>query len=169
MAGKEVSGFENSSADLFKNASLIITLTQKTDLNAVEIIEKLSYSMGFKKIVKTTPENHDRIIAYTSQLAHIVSNAYIKSPAALNENGFSAGSFLDLTRVALLDEKLWTSLFMLNRENLISEIEILEKNISEYKKALINNDSVYLEELLKEGKIKKLENTKLRSCQEKSN
>lgn len=160
MAGKEVSGFKNSSDDLFKNASLIITITQKTDLEAVETVEQLAKPMGFRKTVKTTFETHDHVIAYTSQLAHIVSNAYIKSPTALNESGFSAGSFSDLTRVAVLDEKLWTSLFMLNCKNLISEIEILEKNLAEYKQALINKDSARLEELLKDGKLKKLDNLK---------
>lgn len=158
MAGKEVSGFINSSKDLFKDASLIITKTNKTDIKAVEVVEQLFLSMGFKKIVKTTPKEHDRIIAYTSQLAHIVSNAYIKSPACKEEKGFSAGSFQDLTRVAVLDEKLWTSLFMENSDNLILEIETLERNIAEYKKALKNKDYIYLEELLKDGRIKKEEN-----------
>lgn len=160
MAGKEVSGFINSSKDMFKNASLIITKTDKTDEKAIETVKHLALSMGFSKIVMTTPKNHDRVIAYTSQLAHIVSSAYIKSPTCKDESGFSAGSFQDLTRVAVLDEKLWTSLFMENSDNLISEIEILEQNIKEYKKALLEKDSNYLEQLLKDGKLKKQENLK---------
>ena len=146
--------------NLFKNASLIFTLTDNTNLNAVQIIKELAIKIGFSDIVKTDPKMHDRIIAYTSQLAHIVSNAYIKSPTSLDERGFSAGSFQDMTRVAKLDENLWSQLFMLNRENLIYEIELLENGLWEYKKALLNEDLDTLKNLLKDGKEKKALNEK---------
>ncbi|MDD4316399.1 MAG: prephenate dehydrogenase, partial [Clostridia bacterium] len=98
MAGKEVGGFCNSSEDLFANASYILTPTARTDKKAVETLEKLAFEIGFKSVVKASPEEHDEIIAYTSQLAHIVSNAYVKSPKLSRHAGFSAGSFQDLTR-----------------------------------------------------------------------
>lgn len=151
MAGKEVSGFNNSSAELFNEASFIITPTSKSDKHAVEVLEQLILDMGFKRITKALPAEHDRIIAYTSQLAHIASNAYIKSPTLLKHKGFSAGSFQDLTRVARLDSKMWTELFLLNREPLLKELDILIDNLNSYKKALVDLDKEKLQILLEEG------------------
>ncbi|MFW5780921.1 MAG: prephenate dehydrogenase, partial [Bacillota bacterium] len=140
MAGKEVGGFDNSSANLFKGASFIITPTKITDIQTVKVVEDLALKIGFSKIVKATPEEHDRIIAYTSQLAHVVSNAYAKSPNIKKHQGFSAGSFQDLTRVARLDSNMWTELFSLNKDNILSELELVIKNLVKYKKALEEDD-----------------------------
>ena len=107
---------------------------------------------GFGKITVTTAENHDRMIAFTSQLAHVVSNAYIKSPTAREHFGFSAGSYKDMTRVAWLNPKMWTELFLENRDNLAKEIEILISALTEYKEAIETEDAARLEQLLAEGK-----------------
>lgn len=155
MAGREFSGFDYSIPELFENASLILTPDDKTDDEKVSVVRNLAYQLSFKKVVITTPEEHDRIISYTSQLAHIVSSAYIKSPTAQEQSGFSAGSFKDLTRVARLNENMWTSLFLLNKENLISEISLIIENLNDYKNALESDDSETLNSLLKEGRILK--------------
>ena len=107
MAGKEVSGLKNASTELFCGASMILTPDENTDIVTLETLKKLFLEIGFARITLSSPEEHDRIIAYTSQLAHITSNAYIKSPTAQMYMGFSAGSYKDMTRVAKLDENLW--------------------------------------------------------------
>ena len=112
-------------------------------------------SLGFSEITFSSPEEHDRIIAYTSQLAHVVSSAYVKSPSAEVRKGFSAGSYKDMTRVAKLNEEMWTELFLENKDNLALEIDTLIKNLQQYKTALENADSEKLSSLLAEGKVKK--------------
>ena len=151
MAGREFSGYENSQADLFKNASFIITPFSNTQAEKVRVIESFACQIGFCDIVVTTPQLHDRIIAFTSQLAHVVSNAYVKSPTLKDKNGFSAGSFGDLSRVAQLNEKMWSSLFLLNRDNLLYEIENIIEQLGKYKKAIEEEDEKELQRLLKEG------------------
>ena len=155
MAGKESSGYKSSDAGLFRGASMLLVPFGKIDGSVVDGLKKLFLSVGFAQIKLTTPEEHDRIIAYTSQLAHIVSSAYIKSDTALMHKGFSAGSFKDMTRVAYLNEKMWTELFMDNRDNLINELITLEKHLEEYRKALAESDREGLKELLKEGRLQK--------------
>lgn len=160
MAGRECSGFSSSLPDLYKGASYIITETANTDESAVKELTDLALSIGFGEIVRTTPEDHDASIAFTSQLAHVVSNAYIKSPTLKRERGFSAGSFLDLTRVAKLDETMWAPLFMENRENLIFELDHISARIAEYNDALKNGDEDKLRELLRDGRILKEQSLK---------
>ena len=119
------------------------------------VLDKLKsffLSIGFGVITFSTPEEHDRIIAYTSQLAHISSSAYVKSPTAQTHMGFSAGSFNDMTRVARLDENMWTELFSANRDNLISELDTFISHSNEYMNALKANDTDSLRELLKNGR-----------------
>lgn len=155
MAGREFSGFDYSTDNLFDNASFIITPSEKTPQIAIDLLSTLAGSIGFGKVVVSTPEKHDQVIAYTSQLAHIVSNAYVKSPSVLEFNGFSAGSFMDLTRVAKLNEDMWTSLFMCNKEALLNELNQIIKSISEYRDAITSDDYNQLHELLKNGRILK--------------
>lgn len=152
MAGTQFWGFEHSRASLFKGASMIIAPEGISDIKVLEGIKRFFCSIGFSDITFTTPEEHDRIIAYTSQLAHIVSNAYVKSPTALEHRGFSAGSYKDMTRVAKLNEKMWTELFLENGDNLASEIDILIDNLKKYSEAIKANDSDGLSQLLKDGK-----------------
>ncbi len=155
MAGREFSGFEYSLDNLFNTASLIITPVSDTPEDKLALLKDFADEISFTKVVVTTPEEHDKIIAYTSQLAHVVSNAYIKSPTLTKQLGFSAGSFKDLTRVARLNEEMWTSLFMLNKEPLIFEIQEIIDNLEQYKKALEEGNSEELKELLKTGRIMK--------------
>lgn len=159
MAGREFSGYEYSLDDLFDNASFIMTPTKNTPHTVVNLLEDFAYSIHFKKVVITTPEDHDSIIAFTSQLAHVVSNAYIKSPTHQRQLGFSAGSFQDLTRVAKLNEDMWTPLFLMNKKALVFEIDYIMDRIKEYRDAINNDDAETLHRLLKEGRILK-ENTK---------
>ncbi len=155
MAGREFSGFDYSLPDLYKGASYIITPTENTPSLAVDLLSTLASSMGFGKVVISTPEKHDKVIAYTSQLAHVVSNTYVKSPSLLDFNGFSAGSFQDLTRVAKLNEYMWSSLFMCNKKALIEEIDCFIEHFTQYKIAMENDDIDALRELLKDGRILK--------------
>lgn len=151
MAGKEKGGYINSDENLLFNASYILTLTDKTNNNALSKLYQLIKDIG-SNVITCQAKTHDKIIAYTSQLAHIVSSGYVKSSTINLENGFTGGSFQDMTRVALLDENMWTDLFMLNKDNLSKELDNLISNLNEFKKALNNNDENSLKELLKEGK-----------------
>lgn len=155
MAGKERGRFINSTDDLFEGASMILTPGSSADPFVLERLDDLFTDIGFSRTVYATPEEHDRIIAYTSQLAHVTSSAYIKSPAAQRQRGFSAGSFKDMTRVALLDEDMWTELFLDNADNLTEQLDILIHHLTEYSKALKNRDAPALRALLKDGREKK--------------
>ncbi len=155
MAGREVSGFTNSDYDLFKNRSYIITTTENTDKSAVDILEKLVVSIGIDTVTYTTPEHHDRMIAFTSQLPHILAGAYMKSPASREHNGYSAGSYHDVSRVSSVDENLWSELFITNKEDLQAELEILIDNLNKYLVALKNIDKEELKRLVKESRILK--------------
>ena len=157
MAGREFSGFEYSLDNLFDEASFIITPSANVPQAKLNLLEDLAYAIHFKKVVFASPEEHDQIIAFTSQLAHVVSNAYIKSPTHQKQLGFSAGSFQDLTRVAKLNEVMWTPLFMLNKDPLCFEIDYIIEKLTEYRDAMQNGDSERLKELLKEGRILKEE------------
>lgn len=155
MAGLHFSGFEYSEVNMFSDASMIIVPSAGTDIEVLEKVKKLFLSLGFTNIQISTPDEHDKIIAYTSQLAHIVSNAYVKSPNAKVHSGFSAGSYNDLTRVAKLNEVMWTELFLENKENLIGELDTIIENLEKYAKALKEEDANSLEALLKDGRQRK--------------
>ncbi|MDE5854402.1 MAG: prephenate dehydrogenase [Ruminococcus sp.] len=165
MAGKEFGGYHNSSADLFQKANFIITPFDSDDLSDIELLKNLVTEIGAGKIIITSPENHDKMIAYTSQLAHIVSSAYVKSPELGLECGFSGGSFQDMTRIATMNERMWTDLFMQNRENLIYELDILIKNLNKYSEALQNADSGEMLRLIAEGRQLKEDNLRHRQGQ----
>ncbi|MGN0642845.1 MAG: prephenate dehydrogenase [Huintestinicola sp.] len=155
MAGREFSGFEYSLDNLFDSASFIITPTESTPREELNLIEDFAYSIHFKKVVMASPEEHDHIIAFTSQLAHVVSNAYIKSPTHQKQLGFSAGSFQDLTRVAKLNEDMWTPLFIMNKNALCFEIDYIMDRLAEYRRAIMEEDSEELRKLLRDGRILK--------------
>lgn len=155
MAGREHSGYEYSLDNLFDNAYFIITPTEFTPSDKIKKVQTLAAEMNFKEVVISTPKEHDEIIAYTSQLAHVVSNAYVKSPSLLKEKGFSAGSFLDLTRVAKLNENMWTDLFMRNKTALLFELKNIIERLKEYETALENDDYQSLLNLLKDGRVLK--------------
>lgn len=155
MAGREFSGFAYSLPDLYKGASIILTPVGAVSEEAKKVVEQLARDLKFGRIVYTTPQEHDRTIAFTSQLAHVVSSAYIKSPTVKNESGFSAGSFRDLTRVAKLNEDMWTELFMMNQPALLYEIDMILKSLQEYREALANQDAETMHQLLRDGRILK--------------
>lgn len=157
MAGTQYSGFKSSKANLFRGAPMVIVPPRYDDIRLLERIKELLQPAGFGRINVTTAEEHDRIIAFTSQMAHIVSNAFIKSPAAKAHKGHSAGSYKDLTRVAWLNEKMWTELFLGNSDNLINELDILIHSLSEYRDAIERNDSDTLTQLLAQGRKRKEE------------
>ena len=155
MAGLHLSGFEHSTAKIFNNSSMILTPYEDTPWGYINTVKELFLKIGFTNIQMSTPEEHDKIIAFTSQLAHVVSNAYVKSPNAMIHKGFSAGSYKDLTRVAYLNETMWSELFLENKDNLVNEIDSIVNNLVQYKKALENNDSEELASLLRDGRILK--------------
>ncbi len=150
MAGREVSGYASSLDNLFEKASFIFTPTSN-DENALSVLKKLADEMKFAKVVVTTPEHHDEMIAYTSQIAHVLACSYILSPRAPFHSGFSAGSYRDVSRVAKINADMWTELFADNRENLCTEIDELIDNLSLFKSALDSNDSEKLHDLLAKG------------------
>ena len=154
MAGKEKNGFSVSEAELYRGASFIITPCG-TNQKYVDILAELALSIGFAQVKITTPEEHDRMIAFTSQLPHVLACAYVLSPSCKNHKGFSAGSYRDVSRVANINSKLWSELFLENREPLIEELDILVENIGKILDAVKQNDKEKLTELLEEGhKIK---------------
>ncbi len=155
MAGRERGGFVHSSEELFTGASMILTPDQNTDMRMLETLKAFFTDIGFAGLTFSTPEEHDRIIAYTSQLAHLVSSAYVKSPEAQRRRGFSAGSFRDMTRVAHLDEAMWTELFLDDADFLTEQLEILIDHLNEYREALTARDAEHLQALLKDGREKK--------------
>lgn len=152
MAGTQFSGFKHSRETLFNNATMIITPKKNEDLRVLDSVKKLMLDCGFAKINVTDAETHDEIIAYTSQLAHVVSNAYVKSPTALRHKNFSAGSYRDLTRVARLNESMWTELFFDNKENLLRELDTVIDSLKKYRDALRDENREELKTLLKEGR-----------------
>ena len=162
MAGKEFGGYYNSTADLFVKANFIIAPFEDSDEKDTELLKKVASEIGAGKIVVTSPENHDKMIAYTSQLAHIVSSAYVKSPELGLECGFSGGSFQDMTRIATMNEKMWTDLFMQNRENLQYELDTLITNLNKYSEALKSGDKDKMRALIAEGRELKEENLRHR-------
>ena len=151
MAGTQFSGFNSSRGNLFKNATMIVTPKENTDIRILEKLRNVLNDAGFGAINFTTPEEHDKVIAFTSQLPHIISNAYVKSHTAVKQKGFSAGSYRDLTRVSKLNEKMWTELFFENKDNLCAEIYFLVERLQEYSAALKADDREGLVALLKEG------------------
>lgn len=152
MAGKEVSGVENACADLFDGASIIIVNNQNSDIYAVQLITELAAEMGFKKIIECSSDEHDRKIAYTSQLAHVVSNAYVKNEEIKGCLGFTGGSFQDMTRIAGVDENVWTELYLLNKKNLSLQIASLISSLEDIKSALDDGDEEELKRVLKDGR-----------------
>jgi prephenate dehydrogenase len=157
MAGVEYSGFDHSQKTLFKNASMILTPSASTEIQTIERLKGFFLEIGFGHVELTTPKTHDKVIAFTSQLAHVVSSAYVKSPVAANHKGFSAGSYRDMTRVAKLDPDMWTELFLENKTNLAAEIEGLIRRLDVYRSAIESGDREEIRKQLFEGNLQKIE------------
>ena len=151
MAGKERSGFEASEATLFRGASYLLVPCGAPDW-AKDTMKELAMDMGFGRVVETTPEHHDEMIAYTSQLPHALACAYVLSPRCPQHKGFSAGSYRDVSRVARINETLWTELFLDNRQALSRELSTLIENLSSIQFALDREDGEALRALLRKGR-----------------
>ena len=157
MAGKEKGGYANSEAALFHGASFIITPVDDSCRQQVEWLKNFSSRIGFGMQVVCSPEEHDRMIAFTSQLPHVLANAYVQSPQCLHHRGFSAGSYRDVSRVARLNEHLWAELFLQNADALTQELDLLIRNITEMTDAIKSNDRETLERILGRGRMVKEE------------
>lgn len=152
MAGKETSGIASSSGTLFDGANLVIVTTDETDPETLEEAKEYAAAMRFGRITVCGAAEHDEKIALTSQLAHIVSNAYVKSPTAEDCEGFTGGSFQDMTRIAGVDEQIWSQLYLLNGEALLRELDGLIGNLREYRDAVADGDERRLKEVLRAGR-----------------
>ncbi len=152
MAGLARAGYERSFAELFDGASMILVPTETTGEGDLDRFSALFRQVGFGTIRICDAKTHDRMIAHTSQLAHVVSNCYVKSPVSANYEGFAGGSYRDMTRVAPLNEKVWTELFAMNRAALVEEIDLLTARMNEVRQAIMDGDEPTLEWLLREGR-----------------
>ncbi len=155
MAGSHNSGFKYSRSNLFQGAPMVLVPPRFDDASLLERAVNALSPCGFGSYSVTTAQEHDSMIAFTSQMPHIVSNAYIKSPTALNHKGFSAGSYKDLTRVAWLNPQMWAELFLGNKENILYELDFYIHSLTQYRDAIAQEDSQALITLLEEGKQRK--------------
>lgn len=155
MAGTQFSGFKYSRADLFDGAPMVIVPPRFDDIRLLDGVKQLLAPVGFGRISVTTAQDHDQKIAFTSQMAHVVSNAFVKSPTAQLHQGFSAGSYKDLTRVAWLNADMWAELFLENGDYLLEELTTFQNALDQYRKALEEKDFDTLRRLLQEGREKK--------------
>lgn len=151
MAGSHIGGIKNSRADLFKDETAVLVPPCRDDIALFDRAKKALAPAGFARYTFTTADAHDEMIAYTSQLAHVVSNAFVKSPRAQTHSGISAGSYRDLTRVAQLDVKMWTELFLENHDNLSNELGLIISSLQEYKDAIDSGNTELLASLLQAG------------------
>ena len=152
MDGIAKIGLDFSNDTMFKRASMILCPRKDVTLGTLQKLKSVLDAAGFGRYEMTTPEHHDEMIALTSQLAHVVSSAYVKAPLSLSHKGYSAGSFRDMTRVSFLNEEMWTELFMDNRENLLAELNGLLERLVPYRDALEKSDWEQMRALLREGR-----------------
>ena len=157
MAGTRCSGYRSAEVNLYREQPMVIVPPRYDDIFLLDRVKELLKPAGFSHISVTTAEKHDQMIAFTSQMAHVVSSAYVKSPTALSRRGFSGGSYRDMTRVAWLNAPMWTELFLDNRDNLLEELDGLIGSLTEYRDALRDRDAGSLERLLADGKRRKEE------------
>ena len=157
MAGSQYSGFKHSRADLFEGSPMVIVPPVFDDIELLQRVKDALSPCHFGSFSVTTAQEHDKMIAFTSQMPHVISNAFIKSPAALSHKGFSAGSYRDMTRVAWLNSRMWAELFLENRENLLQELDFLIASLEQYRDSIRDKDFETLTALLEEGKRRKEE------------
>ena len=160
MAGREVWGYTAANANLFNSASMILTPESDVDLLLLSDIKKFFLEIGFGTVTLKSPAEHDRIIAYTSQLAHVLSSAYVMSPTAKEHRGLSAGSFRDMTRVAVINGQMWSDIFVENKDYLIPEVDRLIADLQKYRTAILEEDKDTLKALMAESTAIKREISK---------
>ncbi len=153
MAGKEKNGFSQADASLFNGASFIITPHDNTPDHVMDVMHALAKAIGCTRLTVTTPEEHDRMIAFTSQLPHVLAGCYVQSPCSARHEGFSAGSYRDVSRVATVDENLWSELFAENSDLLENEIEHLIVRLEEFRKAVEDQNEEHMKRMIKEGRL----------------
>ena len=157
MAGTQFSGYRSAEVNLYREQPMVIVPPRYDDIFLLDRVKELLKPAGFSHISVTTAEKHDQMIAFTSQMAHVVSSAYVKSPTAMLHHGFSAGSYRDLTRVARLNPPMWAELFIENKDFLLFELDGLLDRITAYRNAIENDDAEELTRLLEEGRKRKIE------------
>ncbi|MCR5804563.1 MAG: prephenate dehydrogenase [Clostridia bacterium] len=157
MAGNKYSGLKHSRATMFNGAPIVLVPPVFDDMRLIDRVKEMLEPCQFGTFCLSHADKHDEMIAFTSQMAHLVSNAYVKSPTASEHHGFSAGSYKDMTRVAWLNPSMWSELFMENKDNLIKEIDCLTTELNKYKEAMENNDIETLRKLLEDGRDRKEE------------
>lgn len=157
MAGTQFSGYKYSRATMYKDAAMIIVPHRFDSIEFFDEVKSLLAPCRFGRMTITTAENHDRMIAFSSQMAHVVSNAFVKSPSAREHKGYSAGSYKDMTRVAWLNETMWAELFIENKDFLLQELDVLMDNLGQYRAALAEENEPEMKALLKEGRLIKEE------------
>ena len=157
MAGTQFSGYRSAEVNLYREQPMVIVPPRYDDIYLLDRVKELLKPAGFSHISVTTAEKHDQMIAFTSQMAHVVSSAYVKSPTAMLHHGFSAGSYRDLTRVARLNPSMWSELFLENKDYLLFELNGLLDRIAAYRDAIENDNQEELTRLLEEGRKRKIE------------
>ena len=157
MAGSQFSGFKYSRANLFEGSPMVLVPPVFDNMDLLDRVKNALKPCNFGSFSVTTAEKHDKMIAFTSQMPHILSNAFIKSPTALSHKGFSAGSYKDLTRVAWLNPQMWAELFMENKDNVMFELDYYIESLTAYRKAIAEDDLQTLTQLLEDGKKRKEE------------
>lgn len=153
MAGRERGGFQNATGNLFRGASYILTPSSQTPEAAVHSMRALAIDLGCGGITVTTPEEHDRMIAFTSQLPHVLAGAYVQSPQCPNHKGYSAGSYRDVSRVAAVDETLWSQLFLMNRDRLCDELDGLIDRLKAAREAVASGNREAVAEGIRRGRL----------------
>ena len=157
MAGTQFSGFKHSRANMFVGAPMVLIPPRFDDMDLLDRVKEALAPCGFGSFSVTTAAEHDKLIAFTSQMPHILSNAFIKSPTAVSHKGFSAGSYKDLTRVAWLNPSMWAELFLSNEENILKELDFYIESLQAYRNAIASGNEEELIRLLEEGKKRKEE------------
>lgn len=156
MAGREVGGYKSSTDTLFNKASFLITPTKKNKPENIALIRELAEYIGCKHVITTTPEEHDAVIAYTSQLMHVVAVALCDNPMIERSTFFSAGSLRDCTRVAIINAEMWSELFVENKDALVDRISEMQNSLEKIKQATADGDRAELEKIMKHATAQKM-------------
>ena len=149
MAGREVYGVENADSRIFEGANYIVTPTEVNTEAAVRTCEDLGRALGFGCISRLSPERHDEMIGFLSQLTHCIAVALMNSKESRHLVDFTGDSFRDLTRIARINDEMWSELFMLNRDELLSQMDLFSEKFGELREALASGDSGKMKEMMR--------------------
>ena len=157
MAGTKDSGYKYSKPDMFKGSSMVVVPPRFDDIELYSKVKELLAPLGFTKFAITNADDHDHMIAFTSQLSHCVASSFIKSPSAERQKGFAGGTYKDMTRVAYLNAPMWAEIFISNKDCLLAELDSLIGNLNKLRDAIGDENLAELTELLEEGSRRKQE------------